>query len=73
MTSGLLKTGEGMRSYSSHSRQMIIYSSRGHHLARSENEELEEYYSLYSLIWWIYLNFQLVLLDLSVTQGPRPS
>ena len=42
LTSGLLKTGKGMRSYSSHSRQMIIYSSRDHHLARSENEDLSQ-------------------------------
>ena len=66
LTSGLLKTGEGMMgSYSSHSRQLIINSSRSHHLQRLTNRgggELGKWGAggvlLYN-IWWIYLNCRL--------------
>ena len=38
-------------------------------VARRENEELEEYYSLLYDIWWSFFNCRLVLLGRSVTKG----
>ena len=42
-------------------------------VARRENEELEEYYSLLYDIWWSFFNCRLVLLGRSVTKGLQES